>query len=270
MTTHFLAIPARTLLFVPFLLFPSSAQTNPDSSQVEPTRTVSGAQAQKLSDEDMARLYLVRKQYHEAQNLFYKLTQEQPKNAVYWNELGISFHNQIELGAALKCYQKSAKLDSKYPDAQNNIGTVWYERKKYNKAIRSYKRALALRQDFAPFYVNLGYAYFGAKNLEDSITSFRKALGIDPNALDPSRSRAGTVIQDRSLANDRAQFYFLLAKSFAQAGNIERCVVYLRKAKDEGYKDLSSVKSDPAFAAVLKDPAIEEIIAPKPVEGAQP
>ena len=116
MTRLFLAIPARTFLFVSFLLFPSSAQTNPDSSQVEPTGTVSGAQAQKLSDEDMARLYLVRKQYHEAQDLFYKLTQEQPKNAVYWNELGISFHNQIELGAALKCYQKSAKLDPKYAD----------------------------------------------------------------------------------------------------------------------------------------------------------
>jgi len=270
MTRLFLAIPVRPLLFVSFLLFPASAQTNPDSPQLQPAATVSGTQIPKVSEEDMARLYLVRKQYHEAQDLFYKLTQEQPKNAVYWNELGISFHNQIELGAALRCYEKSAKLNPHYADAQNNIGTIWYERKKYSKAIRAYKRALNLRQDFAPFYVNLGYAYFGAKNLEDSITSFRKALGIDPNALDPSRSRAGTVIQDRSLASDRAQFYFLLAKSFAQAGNIERCVVYLRKAKDEGYKDLGSVRSDPAFAAVLKDPAIEEIIAPKPIEGAQP
>jgi len=270
MTTHFLAIPVRTLLFASFLLFPSPAQTNPDSSQVEPTRAVSGSQAPKISDEDMARLYLIRKQYHEAQDLFYKLTQEQPKNAIYWNELGISFHNQVELAAALKCYQKAAKLDPKYADAQNNIGTVWYERQKYNKAIRSYKRALTLRQDFAPFYVNLGYAYFGAKNYEDSIVSFRKALSIDPEALDPSRSRSGTVIQDRSLASDRAQFYFLLAKSFAQAGNVARCVVYLRKAKDEGYKDLNTVKSDPAFASVLKDPAIQEIIAPKPIETAEP
>jgi tetratricopeptide (TPR) repeat protein len=270
MTRLFLAIPVRPLLFVPFLLFPSSAQTNPDSPAVQTAATVSGTQTAKLSEEDMGRLYLVRKQYHEAQDLFYKLTQEQPRNAVYWNELGISFHNQIELGAALKCYQKAAKLDPKYADAQNNIGTVWYERKHYNKAIRSYKRALTLRKDFAPFYVNLGYAYFGAKNFEDSISSFRKALSIDPEALDPSRSRSGTVIQDRSLASDRARFYFLLAKSFAQSGNVERCVIYLRKAKDEGYKDLNTVKSDPAFASVLTDPAIQEIIAPKPVEEAQP
>jgi tetratricopeptide (TPR) repeat protein len=270
MTRQFLAIPVGTFLVVSFLLFPSSAQTNPDNPQVQPPGPASAAQSQKLSEEELARLYLVRKQYREAQDLFYKLTQEQPKNAVYWNELGISFHNQIELAAALKCYQKSAKLDSNYADAQNNIGTIWYERKKYNKAIRAYKRALILRQDFAPFYVNLGYAHFGAKNYEDSISAFRNALRIDPEALDTSRSRSGTVIQDRSLASERAQFYFLLAKSFAQAGNVDRCVIYLRKAKDEGYKDLNAVKSDPAFAAVLKDPAIQEIIAPRPVEAAEP
>jgi tetratricopeptide (TPR) repeat protein len=270
MTRLFLAIPVRTLLLASLLLFPSSAQTNPDAPQLQPPASVSGAQTPKMSEEDMARLYLIRKQYHEAQDLFYKLTQEQPKNAIYWNELGISFHNQIELGAALKCYEKSAKLNPHYADAQNNIGTIWYERKKYSKAIRAYKRALGLRDDFAPFYVNLGYAYFGARNYEGSITSFRQALRIDPDALDPSRSRSGTVIQDRSLASDRAQFYFLLAKSFAQAGNVERCAIYLRKAKDEGYKDLNTVKSDPAFASVLTNPAIQEIIAPKPVEAAEP
>jgi len=270
MTRLFLAIPLRTLLFGSFLLFPSSAQTNPDSPGVQPPGTVAGAQTPQLSDEELARLYLVRKQYREAQDLFRKLTQEQPKNAVYWNELGISFHNQIELSAALKCYQRSAKVNPQYADAQNNIGTIWYERKKYNKAIRSYKRALTLRNDFAPFYVNLGYAYFGARNYEDSIASFRKALSLDPEALDSSRSRSGTVIQDRSLASERAQFYFLLAKSFAEAGNVQRCVIYLRKAKDEGYKDLNNVKSDPAFVSVLKDPAVQEIIAPKPVEAAEP
>jgi len=30
---------------------------------------------------------------------------------------------------------------------------------------------------------------------------------------------------------DRGRFYFLLAKSFAEAGNLERCLIYLRKAR---------------------------------------
>jgi hypothetical protein len=69
---------------------------------------------------------------------------------------------------------------------------------------------------------------------------------------------------------DRGRFYFLLAKSFAEAGNLERCLIYLRKAKDEGYKELSAVRSDPSFAALLKDPGIQEVLAPKALDSTQP
>ena len=46
---------------------------------------------------------------------------------------------------------------------------------------------------------------------------------------------------------DRGRFYFLLAKSFAESGNIERAMLYLRKAKDEGYASLiADLKKDKA------------------------
>ena len=88
--------------------------------------------------------------------------------------------------------------------------------------------------------------------------------------FDHSSSRFGSVVQDRSIEADRGRFYFLLAKSFAQAGNLERCVIYLRKARDDGYKDMDAAKTDPAFAAVLQDPAIHEILFPAPPQTAQP
>lgn len=257
--------------FVVFLFVsPGFAQTSPSSPPVKPVTSATD-ETQKLSDEEMGRLYLVRKQYREAQDVFHKLTLEQPKNPQYWNELGIAFHNQEELGSALKCYEKSVKLDKHYPDAQNNIGTIYYARKKYPKAIRAYKRAIAVKDDFAPFYLNLGYAYFAEKQYEDSISSFRKALQIDPEAFDSAKSRSGTVVQDRSISSDRAQFYFLLAKSFAEAGNVERCAVYLKKARDEGYQDMNAVNSDPSFTKIIKEPAIQEVLAPKtPDADAQP
>ena len=259
-----------------FLLFaallPANAQTSPASnpSTVPAADPAATAAQVNLPEEELGRLYIVRKQFREAQATFHKLTVQQPKNAVYWNELGIAMHNQTDLAGAQKCYEKSAKLDPRYADPVNNSGTIYYERKKYSKAVRYYKKAIGLKADFAPFYLNLGYAYFGEKQYEDSIVSFHKALQLDPEALDASRSRTGTVVQDRSISADRAKFYFLLAKSFAQAGNVERCVIYLKKAKDEGYQDMNSVKSDPAFASVLKDPGVQELLTVRPPETAQP
>jgi tetratricopeptide (TPR) repeat protein len=260
MTRSCLAIPIGSLLAVA-LLAPACAQTNNDNPQGQvQSAAVAPTPRPQLSEEDLARLYLIRKQYREAQDLFHKLTVEQPKNAIYWNELGISFHNQSELELALRCYQKSAKLDSRYADAQNNVGTIYYERKKFTKAIRSYKKAISLREDFAAFYLNLGYAYFGEKKYEESIVAFRKALEIDPDTFDSARSRTGTVIQDRSIGSERARFYFLLAKSFAESGDLQRSIIYLKKARDEGYQDMKSINTDPSFAKVAQDPAVQELL----------
>lgn len=270
MTRKCLAIPGVSFLLFAALI-PANAQTTPPANPAPmPADSSTVAQQANLSDEELGRLYIVRKQYREAQQIFHRLTVEQPKNAVYWNELGITLHNQGDFSGALKCYEKSSKLDSHYADAVNNAGTIYYERKKYSKAVRAYKKAIGIKADFAPFYLNLGYAYFGEKQYEDSIASFRKALQIDPEALEASRSRTGTVIQDRSISTDRAKFYFLLAKSFAQTGNVDRCVVYLRKAKDEGYQDMNAVKTDPAFASVLNDPSVQELLVVRPPEPPKP
>jgi len=224
----------------------------------------------QLTEEQLADLYMVRKEYHEAALLYKKLSDQEPRNPVYLNKLGIALHQQTALTMALKYYEKAAKVDPMYADAQNNIGTIWYQRKKYGKAIHAYHKALNIRTDMAVLYSNLGYAYFGDKKYAESILAFRQALAIDPKLFENNGSRAGSVLQDRSVS-DRGRFYFMLAKSFAEAGDLDRCLHYLRKAKEEGFVGLAAdVKKDPAFTAVLEDPAIGEILAPKPASETTP
>jgi tetratricopeptide (TPR) repeat protein len=222
-----------------------------------------------LSEEQLADLYMARKDYREAAFSYKRLADQNPKNPVYLNKLGIALHQQAALGAALKYYERASKVDPSYADAQNNIGTIWYQRKKYGRAIKAYQRAINIRSDMAVLHSNLAYAYFGDKKYQEAISSFRQALVLDPQLFDHSSSRSGSILQDRTVG-DRGRFYFLLAKSFAEAGNLERCVIYLRKAKDEGYKELAAVKTDPSFALVLKEPAIQEVLAPKLPETPQP
>jgi tetratricopeptide (TPR) repeat protein len=227
--------------------------------------------ARQLSPEEKGDLFMARKQYREAAVTYKDLADQSPQNAVYLNKLGIAMHQQADLAQALKYYQRALKADPRYADAQNNIGTVWYQRKKFGKAIRAYRKAIKTRDDMPVLYSNLGYAYFGDKKYEEAIAAFRVALSKDPEFFEHNTSRTGSLLQDRSVS-DRGRFYFMLAKSFAEAGNLERCILYLRKAKDEGYKALADVKKDPAFSTVLKDPAVQLLLAPNPnpTEAEQP
>jgi tetratricopeptide (TPR) repeat protein len=274
-STH-LAVPASILLLT--LSVPSAGQTVEETRSMAVERgTAHVAPLQdpvitvrpELTDEQMGDLYMARKQYREASEVYKKLADQDPRNPVYLNKLGISLHQQSALGMALKYYERAVKADPNYADAENNVGTIWYQRKKYGKAIKAYQKAIAMHNDMAVLYSNLGYAYFGDKKFEESIAAFRQALGLDPQLFEHTASRNGSVLQDRSVS-DRGHFYFMLAKSFAQAGELDRCILYLRRAKDEGYKELAEIKKDPAFTAVLKDPAMLEIFAPKSAESTQP
>ena len=271
-----LAVPVSFLLVS--LTLPSIGQTSDDTrkeSFVPPMQTqsqVSTATANpehQITDEEKGDLYMARKQYREAMDQYRLLCDQNPHNAVFLNKLGIALHQQTALGLALKYYERAVKANPKYADAENNIGTIWYQRKKYGKAVRAYQRAIKMRDDMPVLYSNLGYAYFSQGKYEDSIVAFRTALAKDPQFFERGSSRNGSVLQDRSVP-DRGRFYFLLAKSFAEAGNLERAIFYLRKSKEEGYAQINEVKKDPAFAALLTDPVVIDLLAPKPVESAQP
>lgn len=275
MTLARVAVSSSILLLS--LTIPAAGQTldtakamvmAPGMPQVPSAKEPSGVAHSQLSEEQMGDLYMVRKQFREAGELFKKLSDENPRNAVYLNKLGIAMHQQAELGEALKYYKKAVKVDPHYADAENNVGTIWYQRKKYGKAIKSYEKAIKMHSDMAVLYSNLGYAFFGEKKYEEAIAAFRQGLVLDPLLFEHNGSRNGSILQDRSVG-DRGGFYYLLAKSFAEAGDLEHCILYLRKSKDEDYKDFANIKKDPAFAAALKNPEIQELLAPKPASPSQ-
>jgi len=275
MTQVRVAVPAGILLLS--LSIPATGQTLEETrSMMMAPRVAQAPSAQdpvivvrpEISDEQMGDLYMVRKQYREAAGMFKKLADQDPRNPVYLNKLGIALHQQTALGLALKYYERAVKVDPRYADAENNVGTIWYQRKKFEKAIKAYRKAIAIRSDMAVLYSNLGYAYFGEKKYEEAISAFRQALTLDPQLFEHNGSPSGSILQDRSV-EDRGRFYYMLAKSYAQAGDLDRCIHYLRKAKDEGYKNFLDIKKDPAFGAALKDPSVQELLVPKPADATQ-
>jgi hypothetical protein len=56
----------------------------------------------------------------------------------------------------------------------------------------------------------------------------------------------------------------MVAKMYAQAGDLDHSFEYLRKAMEEGYKNIKRVYTDSEFATLREDKRFTELMAQKP------
>jgi tetratricopeptide (TPR) repeat protein len=160
-----------------------------------------------------------------------------------------------------KSCQHAIKADRTMPDPYNNLGVAYYEERKYGAAIKEYHKAIALDANAASFYSNLGAALFAKKKFEESAQAYQKALELDPDVFERS-SRQGVQAQVPS-PEDRARYDYTVAKLYAKMGFSDRSLEYLRKAMEEGYKDMKDVYTYTEFAQLRKDKRFTELMASK-------
>jgi len=251
-----------------FAVTTGAQETQSDSQpngQKAPATEVSGkpapapvAMTAREAAEMRADILMARKEYSAAIGAYAQIVAKEPKNAALLNKIGVAYQQLGELNHAGRFYKNSMKANKLFASAVNNLGTVEYEKKHYGKAINLYKKALSLPIDHATIYSNLGYAYFGNKEYPQAMDSFSAALAIDPQIFE-RRGGGGTIVQQRT-TTDPGLFYFFVAKSYARAGDAERAAHYLKLARDDDYKDFLSAQKDPAFAKVIKDPRVQEVL----------
>lgn len=226
----------------------ASAQESPPSATAGSAPQPTDAQAV----EQRADLYMVRKYYPEAAELYRKLTAMQPKNALFQNKLGIAYHQMQNLDMAKRSYRRAIQLNPQYAQAINNLAAVEYAQKNYRPAILTYLKALQITPGDAVIYSNLGTAYFAFEKFEYAVASYRYALLLDPMIFRRS-GRVGTIVQQHDERNS-AELNFYLAKTYAGLGDAENTLQYLRKAWEEGFPDiLKAVNEDKVFAFLAGD-----------------
>lgn len=262
------------LFAVPLVLFcvsTAGAQQSGDTSGQSPVAQPNTAAASPVSEtpltprqaaEVRADVLMARKEYIEAADAYIRILSSEPKNSAIANKIGIAYQQLGDLNRSERYYKKSIKADKTFASPLNNLGTVEYEKKHFGKAITLYTKAVVLRTDMATIYSNLGYAYFANKEYPQAMDSFAKALAIDPGIFD-HRGSGGSIVQQRT-TTDPGMFYFYVAKTFALAGDAERAAHYLKLARDDGYKEFLSAERDPAFAKVIKDSRVREVLQNPP------
>lgn len=194
---------------------------------------------------------------------YYRAALSKQKTCVLYNKIGIAELQLQRLSDARKDFGRAIKMDKKYPEAYNNLGVVYYQSKKYGKAVKEYKKALALRDESASFHSNLGSAYFSQKNFQLAAIEYHRALQLDPDIFE--RNSKGGVSAQLQSPEDRAHFAYVIAKMYAQVGNFDRSLLYLRRAMEDGYSGIQGVYKDQEFAKLREDPRFTELMTAKPV-----
>jgi len=212
-----------------------------------------------ISDEERGDLFMARKMYRDAIDVYGKAPQDNP---VIWNKAGIAWHQLGQLDRAKADYEHALKLKPTYAEAQNNIGAVYYAQKSYRRAIAAYRKALLITPQSASFHKNLGTAYFARKLDKEAMTEYREAIRLNPEVFE-NRSLTGTVLEESTVEN-RARYHYALAKLYAQASRTDMAIQYLRKALEEGFHDKKKLEQDPEFQAMRDLPEFQELLASEP------
>lgn len=211
-----------------------------------------------LTPEMRGDIFMARKMYREAIEAY----RQERETYILANKIGIAYHQMTQLEQARRQYERSLKLNPKYPEAINNLGTVYYARKGYRRAISQYRKALQLSPKSASILSNLGTAYFARKKYKEAFETYQQALALDSDVFE-HRSTQGVLLQERSV-EERAKFHYYLAKTYAKAGVTDRALLYMRKAIEEGFRDRDKFKEEPEFAGLRDLPEFKELMLLEP------
>ncbi len=140
-----------------------------------------------------------------------------------------------------------------------NRGRAWARARQYNNAINDFTLAVKIRPEHAPAYRYLATALRDKRDFARAPIQFNTALELDPDVFE-RRGQSGVMLQERSV-EEKAMFYYTLAKSYAQAGDEERMIRYIRFALENGFKDKKKFVEEPEFGAYQENVQFKELLA---------
>src|SRR5258706_415869 len=272
-------------LFCPAVF--ASTQTGP-SSQVQITQPIArhaDAPAPEASAEELERKgdqLRGDKAFLDALDYLRAASAKNPRNPKVLNKIGIVQLQLVRYSEARKSFEAAIRMDRGYADAHNNLGVDYYLQESakaaaklragsqpsswssgdFGRAIKEYRKAIKLQEDSASFHSNLGTAYFAKKDYAKAVAAYSRALELDPDVFEHT-SRIGVAAQTSS-PGDRAEYFYLLARMYAKSGATDRSLSYLRRALEDGYKDINKIFRDDEFAAVRNDPRFSALMSHKP------
>jgi len=170
-----------------------------------------------------------------------KKIEEDPNNASYYNNRGITFNNLKKYKEAIEDYSEAIKLNPNYSLAYNNRGVSFYNLKDYNKAIEDYNMAIKLNPNYPLTYNNRGNTFFYKKEYENAIKDYSEAIKLKPEKVSYYNNRGDAFFYKKEYENaikDYSEAIKLKPKEASYYNNRGNAFFY-KKEYENAIKDYS-------------------------------
>jgi Tfp pilus assembly protein PilF len=203
---------------------------------------------------------LARGEYKRAAEALRMAVEIKPDSPKAHNYLGLCYFQEKDYEPAKGQFEKAAALDPNFATAYNNLAGVYSIKLQFDKAEDMYKKALALAPDLVSANYSLGILLSNLGRPSEGSRYLLRGIALDPEYLEKHKD---LVTSFTSMSFDMRETYFTYAMAYASAGDIDRTVEYLGRARKAGFanwprilgeKEFDRVRDDPRIQAFLKEP----------------
>ncbi len=173
------------------------------------------------------------------------------------NLLGIAYFQKKNYASAKKEYEKALELSPSYAQAYSNLGSACFMLQELARAEEMFKKAISLSPNLVSAHYSLGTLFATLGKVEESSLYFAKGIELDPEFLEKNPAFIATFTSD---IFRNPEILFIYAKVYASAGNIEKTVLYLKRAEQAGFKDWFRIEKEKEFEKVREDERIRGFI----------
>lgn len=118
--------------------------------------------------------------YQDAEKQYQQIIREDPKSAMAYSKLGLTYARLKDADRAVEFGKKAASLAPSDPAIQYNLGLVYQNVGKGTEALDAYQEAIRLKPNYHEAYLNRGVVLHNMGRKQESFDSYNEALKIWP------------------------------------------------------------------------------------------
>jgi tetratricopeptide (TPR) repeat protein len=189
----------------------------------------------------------------EAQELYKKILEIEPKNADVMHLLGVIAYQNGNYQVAVEMIGKAIEVMPKIAIYHVNLGNALQDLQQFDTATASYEKAISLRPDLAEAHFNRGISLQELKQYTAAVASYDHAINLKPNYEEAYSNRGIALKDQRQLIAAIASFNKAIAlksdnpRAYSNRGNALQDLMQLDTAL-ESFNKAISLKSDYAEA----------------------